>query len=87
MGAGQNSTGVLDVTGTGAKVDSNGYLVTVGLAGQGTMLVSQGGTVISPTSFRFLLARIASAMERHGDLAALAGCLYCGVTWNRLLYN
>ena len=51
VGADQNSSGVLNVSGTGATVNTSGYQMAVGEAGQGTMLVSAGGTVLAGTKF------------------------------------
>jgi fibronectin-binding autotransporter adhesin len=43
VGYGAGSTGALNVTGAGATVDSGGQRINIGRAGNGTMLVSEGG--------------------------------------------
>ena len=45
------ASGALNVTGAGATVNTSGYPMTVGLAGQGSLLVSQGGSVAAGTRF------------------------------------
>ena len=51
VGFDAGSSGVLNVTGAGALVNSSGDRITVGRYGQGTMLVSQGGSVSAATGF------------------------------------
>ena len=51
VGAGVDASGVLNVTGAGATVNSEGYQIAVGQLGNGTLTVSQGGTVLGGTPF------------------------------------
>ena len=51
VGSDVGATGVLNVTGAGATLNSNGFRMSVGGSGAGTVLVSQGGTVLTGTQF------------------------------------
>ncbi len=51
VSAGAGSTGTLNVTGIGALVDSNGYRISIGSQGTGSMTVSQGGTAEAGSPF------------------------------------
>ena len=51
VGDGVGASGALNVTGAGATVDSGGYRIGVGAAGYGSLLISQGGTVLAATPY------------------------------------
>jgi collagen type I/II/III/V/XI/XXIV/XXVII alpha len=51
VGEGIGSSAALNVTGAGATVNTGGYRLAVGSAGQGSLLVGQGGTVLAGTPF------------------------------------
>ncbi len=51
VGDGVGATGTLNVSGAGATVNAGGYRMSIGGAGQGTVLVSQGGSVTAGTKF------------------------------------
>jgi T5SS/PEP-CTERM-associated repeat protein len=51
VGDGVGATGALNVTGAGATVNSGGYRIGIGAAGQGSLLISQGGTVLAGTPY------------------------------------
>jgi T5SS/PEP-CTERM-associated repeat protein len=51
VGNGVGASGVLNVTGAAASVNTGGYQLAVGSAGEGSMLISQGGTVLGGTPY------------------------------------
>ena len=51
VGNGIGSTGVLNVSGAGATVNSEGFRVGIGAAGQGSLLIGQGGTALVATKY------------------------------------
>ena len=51
LGSGAGSTASLAVSGTGATVNSVGLAIAIGSVGQGSVLVSQGGSVLAGTPF------------------------------------
>ena len=51
VGSGTGASATLNVSGAGATVSSGGYRTGIGSAGEGSVLISQGGTVLTGTPF------------------------------------
>ena len=79
IGVAIGSTGELNVSGSGATVTASGYRITVGGGGQGSLLVSQGGTVLSATQFA------GDGAMNIGGLAGASGAVTLSDAFSRIV--